>query len=200
MRVIWGTPVYGTLGIHPQVVRTIVEFDLANQERKNSLTLFFPEGPSIAYNRNRIIQEAIKIDADWIIMCDSDTQIKDKDFFNKMVEVAYKFSAPVVGLPVRLGVVDEVIFNFADKDTEKGYVNYKELPKEPKEVGVMGTGCIIINVKWVKEHLTSPYFSVIDTPNGFFPEDWAFSEYVKKEGGKIVVEPRIATIHWKTTG
>lgn len=199
MRIVWGTPT--TRGIHPEVVRNIVAFDLNCQEKKHELRLYFPQSSLLTLSRNNIMRDALKWGADWVIMVDDDTQIKDDNFLNKMIETAYKFSASVVGLPVRLGVSDEIIYNFADKHPEKGYVNYRELPKEPKEVDVIGCGVMLINMQWIRDNWPKPpYFTIIDTEIGAWPEDWQWCTQVKERGGKVVVEPRIATVHYKLVG
>src|SRR3990167_8616733 len=195
MRLLIGCPT--TRGVHPAVVQNLISFDLDNQNKKNDLRVYFPQSSLLTFSRNNIMREALKFDADWCLMWDDDTEIKDTNFFNLMIETAFKMSASVVGLPVRLKTNDEIIFNFADKQDGK-YVNYKygDLPKEPKEVGVIGTAVMLINMAWIRKNWPkAPWFSVIDTETGAWPEDWFFTEKVWEKGGKVVVEPRIATVH-----
>ena len=52
MKIHVGMCVYPTMGVHPETVRNIVQFDLESQERKNDLTLHFPQTFSLAYSRN----------------------------------------------------------------------------------------------------------------------------------------------------
>lgn len=198
MKIYLGMPCYS--GVHPEVVRNIVSFDLDSQGKKNELVLHFPQTSSITLSRNMIMREALKQNADWIIQWDNDIQIKSDDFFYKMTETAYKFGAPVVGLPCRLKDPGQIIYNFADKKG-KEYINYKELPQEPKEIDVIGTGFMLINAKWIKENWPiGPWFSFIDTETGVFPEDWNFCEKVKERRGRIMVDPRMKTTHWGQMG
>lgn len=187
-------------GIRPEVVQNLISFDLESQKERNDLRLYFPQSSLLTLSRNNIMRDALKWEADWVLMWDDDTQIKDDNFFNLMKETAYKMNANVVGLPVRLKNGEEIVFNFADKVGDK-YVNYKELPKEPKEIDVIGTGVMLINMAWIRKNWPKPpYFSVIDTETGAWPEDWNFCQLVKEKGGKIVVEPRIATVHHGNIG
>ena len=198
MKLLWGTPT--NRGIHPEVVRNIVSFDLDSQKQKNDLILYFPQSSTLSLSRNLIVKEALKNDADWILMVDDDVQIKDNNFFNLMLQTAFDNDAPVVGLPCRLKSNEEIVFNFADKRPE-GYENYKVIPEAPKEVDVIGTGCMLINMAWLREKWPkAPWFWVIDTETGSFPEDWNFCEQVKQRGGKIMVESRVKTTHWGSLG
>lgn len=195
-------PVYPSSGVHPETVRNLISFDLDSQAKQNDLTLYFPQTSLITLSRNNIVREALKQGADWILMWDSDIQIKDDGFFAKMVKTAYDYNVPVVGLPCRLKV-PEVIYNFAVK-RGKEYINYSsgglELPQEAIEVDAIGTGVMLINAKWLKEKCpTAPWFCVVDTLTGAFPEDWYFCEKVKEKGGKVIMLP-IKTTHWGESG
>ena len=191
-----GMPVYS--GVHPEVVRNLIQFDLQSQTQRNNLILNFPKTSLVSLSRNNIMKDAVKNNADWCLMWDSDIQIKDQDFFNKMVKTAYDYNVPVVALPCRLKV-PEVIYNFAVKKDNK-YENFKELPKTPIETDVIGTGVMLINMAFIRENIPkAPYFTVIDTEAGVFPEDWAFCEKIKEKGGKIIMLP-LQTVHWGELG
>ena len=117
------------------------------------------------------MREALRKNADWVFMWDDDTEIKDDTFFTVMTETAYKHDAAVVGLPYRLGASEESIFNVALKGPQ-GYTYYRQRPAEPQE----------------------------DNDIGASPEDWHFCEGIKQRGGKVLLEPRIRTVHWKLVG
>ncbi len=190
-------PVYQ--GIHPEVVKNIVGLDLTNQMDGGAIIrLHFPQSSIITYSRNKIMAEALKDDADWLLMWDSDIQIEGEDFFKKMKDIAFKHDAPVVGLPCRLRT-DNVTYNFAHLKEGK-YVNAKEMPQEAKEVDVCGTGCVLINLHWMRKNwMKGPWFTIIDTMNGdvpgFWPEDFNFTQEITKLGGKIMVAPINTTHH-----
>ena len=199
MKIVWATPT--TRGIHPEVVRNIVAFDLDSQQQQNTLILNFPQSSLISMSRNNVVRDAIAKDADWVLMVDDDTSIKSEKFFKTMLDTAFRHNAPIVGLPVRLGDGSQIIYNFAHKKSY-GYKNWEgELPTKPMEVDTIGTGVMLINIKWLKEHWPkAPWFHVTDTETGAFPEDWNFCEQIKAKGGKIIMEPRIKTVHWKPVG
>lgn len=197
MKIYLGMPVYS--GVHPETVRNLVAFDLDSQREKNELILHFPRSSILTLSRNLIVRKAIEVNADWVLMWDADIEIKDNDFLHRMVAAAYQHNTPVVGLPCRLKNNDEILFNFASK-VGKEYNNAREIPQAPQETDVIGTGVMLINVAWIKNNWPiSPWFEVIDTLTGAFPEDWNFCEKVRQRGGKVLVYP-IKTVHWGEIG
>lgn|SRR3990167_566489 len=187
-------------GLHPEVARGLVAFDLNSQQEHHDLKLHFPQGPYISLSRNNSMREALRWGADWLFFWDDDTQIKDTNFFNTMKDTAYKYDATIVGLPYRLGTPDEIIYNVADKVNGE-YTHYRELPSEPKEVDALGTGAMLINIAWIRKNWPEPpYFQVINNKIDAISEDYFFCEGVKERGGKVILEPRIKTTHWKLVG
>lgn len=200
MKIHLGMPTY--MGVHPETVRNIVQFDLESQDRKNDLTLHFPQTFSLSYSRNIIMKAAVEDDAEWVIMWDSDIQVKEKEFFEILLKTAYDKDAVIVGVPCRLRYGDKVVLNCGYRQADK-YENLtaETCPKEPAEIDAIGTGLMLINLNWVKKNWPKgPWFDVIYTEAGMFPEDWTFCERVKERGGKVVVEPRIKTVHWGMIG
>lgn len=198
MTIYLGMPTYQ--GVHPEVVRNLVSFDLDSQNQQNTLTLHFPQSSTLTVSRNLIMKQAIEQNVDWIMQWDTDIQVKDDGFFQKAVEFAYKNEIPVLGLPCRLKSPNEIVYNFANKNPEGDYINFKECPKEPIEVDVIGTGLMIINAHWIRANFfKGPWFTVRDSEAGALPEDWHFCEKVKERGGKIFMFP-IQTVHWGMQG
>jgi len=199
MKIYVGMPAY--FGVHPEVVRNLVSFNIDLQKEQSEMVLHFPQTSTLSLSRNLIVKGALRENADWILMWDSDIQVKDNRFLEFLIETAYKNDAAVVGLPCRLKSPTEIKFNFAMKTHDKGYVNFSELPPEPREVDVIGTGVMLINMGWLRKNWPiGPWFTVIDTESGSFPEDWTFCEWVKSRGGKVMVDPRVKTVHWGLTG
>lgn len=199
MRLFIGMPCYNRQ-VHSEVVENLFDVVVQAKDKKDHLSVSFPSSPWISQSRNLIMQNGL--DYDWILMWDSDIQVPTPKFIYKMVETAYKQDAALVGLAVRLKL-DSNEFACAKK-VEGGYERYRELPKHPMEVDVMGAGVSLINSQWVKNHLDQPYYEFVEGKgvNGptITPEDWRFSEKIKEKGGKIFVEPTIETIHWGIKG
>ena len=197
MKIYLGIPT--NRGIHPEVVRNLVAFDIETQKEKIDLILHFPRSSTVSLSRNLITRKALAENADWILMQDDDIQVKDNGYFQKMAKLAYAENAQIIGLPCRLRMAEEIVLNFADKIGDR-YENYHEVPQKSKEIDVIGTGVMLINANWLKSVWpTGPWFSVIDTEVGCFPEDWNFCEKAKTKGAKIMVLP-IQTVHWGEMG
>lgn len=187
-------PVYQ--GVHPNVVQNLINFDIDSQVQKNELCTQFVRGSLITQNRNLITRTALEHEDDWLLFWDADVEIRGRDFLHRMLKTAKEYDAPVVGLAVRLKTL-AAPFNCGMKEPG-GYRNYTHIKdlEGAQEVDAVGTGCMLINLSWLRKNLVAPYFQVIDTALGAFPEDWNFCEKVKEKGGKVVVEPNVQTVHW----
>lgn len=188
LKLLVGMPTYS--GINPKVVLNLIDFDINSQKDGLDLHFSFPQGSIISALRNQIMRNAMKAKVDWVLMWDSDIQINDKEFFIKMVEEAAKREAPVIGLPCCL----------KSKVRKLNYQRIKSKPDEP-ERWVIGTGVMLINMAWIREHWSkAPWFHVIDTEEGFWPEDFNFCEQVWDKGGKVEILGGIKTVHWGAYG
>lgn len=196
MKLLIGTPVYNNQ-LDSRMVGDVIDVIGEFQERKESINWDRPSSCMLAYNRNLIAFTAIQEDYDWLLFWDADISVEDKTFPFLMIETAYKYNIPVVGVPIRLKHPTEKKWNYALKMGNL-YINHEgELPVEPQRINVIGTGLMLIKVSFLKE-MPQPWFHFEDTFGkdriGFFPEDWYFCEKVKN----IFLEPRIKAIHWGT--
>lgn len=199
MKIHLGMPVFS--GVHPNVVQNLIGFDIDSQKQKNELCTQFVRGSLISQNRNFIMRTALVHNDDWVLMWDADVEVLDRGFLQGMIETSYKFNAPVVGLAVKLKTGGSP-FN-CGRIKDGGYRNYTHLRnfEDSWEVDAVGTGCMLINLNWIKKNIPSaPWFSVVDTETGAFPEDWHFCELVKQKGGTIYVDPRFKTRHFGEYG
>lgn len=189
--------------IHSEVMQNVLDFVLKAKEKNDDLSIQFPSSPFLTLSRNLIMQRGL--DSDWILMWDSDIQVPTPEFFYKMVETAYKHEAALVGLLVRIKTYEINKPEFAcGKKSEGGYMRLIKAPTIPEEVDVMGAGVTILNSRWIRDNLEQPYYEFKDVKgiNGpaILPEDWCLCEKIKEKGGKIIVEPRIETIHYGNYG
>ncbi|HDY68420.1 MAG TPA: hypothetical protein ENH85_11590 [Candidatus Scalindua sp.] len=188
--------------IHSEVAEDIFQLILETKERNDELAINMPSSPFISLNRNIIMEQGL--DSDWILMWDNDIQVPTAKFIYRMIETASKYEAVITGLVVRLKLdSNEYACGMKAKDGS-GYIRFTKAPLKPMEVDVIGAGITLIHCKWIRDNLDQPYYSFKDGKgvNGptILPEDWRFCEKVKEKGGKIIVEPRISTIHWGMKG
>lgn len=186
--------------IQSETAEDIFQLLLIARDKNDQVSVQMPCSPFISLNRNLIMQKGL--DADWILMIDSDISVLKTDFVYDMIETAYKQDAVVVGLLCRLKLDEkEYACGMKAKDGS-GYIRLTKAPTKPQQVDVMGAGVTLIKTDWIKDNLVQPYFEFIDGKNEvdgsptIIPEDWRFCEKIKEKGGKIIVEPRIGNIHW----
>lgn len=201
MKIHIGVPCYNRQ-IHSEVAEDIFQLILETKERNDELSIQMPSSPFISLNRNLIMERGL--DSDFILMWDSDIQVPSGKFIYQMIETASKYEAAITGLVVRLKLdPTEYACGMKAKD-DSGYIRLTKAPSKPQEVDVVGAGVTLIHSKWIRDNLDQPYYEFIDGKgaNGptILPEDWRFCEKVKEKGGKIIIEPRVSTIHWGQKG
>ena len=212
MKILIGTPLYNHQ-LDSRTVTTMLDILKEAQARNTSLDWDRPSSCLLSYNRNVIAHNALKHEFDWLLFMDADMQVFDHGSFPfQMIETAAKQDADIVGVPVRLkNQAEEKVWNFCFL-VEQGYMNWKgNLPIDPMEVDVIGTGIMLIKTSIFKD-IPPPWFQQTDTYHkedfvvnhgdikypagpGFFPEDFNFCEKAKRAGKKILMYPGVKAIH-----
>lgn len=152
-------------------------------------------GPYIDSNRNRMAEDFLKSDCEWLYFWDTDVVIEDEDFLLKLIETSQKLNAPVVGAPYMLKGRDHKYVVVRQEDGI--LINYKEGELiEPLIVQGIGCGSMLIH-RSVIEELKSPYFEIIPKAGGLeAPEDYVFCDKVIKLGYQVACDPRVGTYHF----
>ena len=129
-------------------------------------------GPYIDSNRNKMVEDFLKTDYEWLYFWDTDVVIQDPLFFDKMLETSEKLEAPIVSLA------------YVKKNEEGEYVHLKLNPDggmpnyklgevgEPEHVICTGAGALLIH-RSVLEEMTPPYFEInpskLSIPYSLYP-------------------------------
>lgn len=154
-------------------------------------------GPYIDSNRNKMVEDFLKTDFEWLYFWDTDVVIQDPEFFDKLIETSEKFDAPVVAIPyVKKNELDEYVT--LKLEANGAMPNYKvgEL-SEPQLVVATGAGALMIH-RSVLEEMNPPYFEINPSKEGGreMPEDYYFCLKVRDLGYKIALDTRIDTYHY----
>lgn len=201
MKIHIGVPLHDKR-IQSETAEDIFQLLLEAKDKNDQVSVQMPCSPFISLNRNLIMQKGL--DSDYVLMWDSDIQVLTPGFVYKMIETMYKQDAVMVGLLCRIKL-DETEYACGMKAKDgSGYIRLNKAPTKPQEVDVMGAGVTLIKTDWIRNNLEQPYYEFIDGKgaNGptILPEDWRLCEKIKEKGGKIIVEPRISTVHYGIKG
>ena len=185
------------------VYNRIVDMDILNMcfqiaaERKVYPILETVSGPYIDSNRNRMVQDFLTTQAEWLFFWDTDVVITDSEFLLKMIETAKKLKAKVVAAPYLIKN-DKMEYCAVKLNEEDILINYKkgELDK-PQLVDGVGAGSMLIH-RSVFDKLEAPYFQIVPNEIGGkeMPEDFYFCAKIREAGFKIAVDTRITTYHF----
>lgn len=163
------------------------------KDHNHAVNWHSPSSSMLAFNRNLSVERAIKEEYDWLLFWDADIAVDEPFFIEKMIDTAYKYGAPVVGLPVVLKG-DPKTYNY----TLDGTHNENETHDKSVVVRNIGTGVMLIRTD-VFKILNPPYFSFTDTYTdqpGVWPEDWGFCDQIGKLDKKIIMDPRFTVHHY----
>lgn len=194
----------------------------ANEDQFDLVGFNEVDGNPVADSRNRIIWDAYAAEADWVLMCDSDTYYRGEndDCLNdgaglqilQMIKDADRAGAAVVGAPVRarrfpgfartVWMMDKIsrapsgrpTMSVADEACYAGQL---------VECARIGGAFLAINLNWLKEKMPDPpWFTHEPIMQGprferlhCYGEDVGFCDSVKIKGGKIFVDGRIFPRH-----
>lgn len=140
--------------------------------------------------RNYLIAHAMQINADWLLMVDSDTWANGRDLLRMIIACAAR-GAAVCGAPVyRRGATDNTLNVY-----RKGPINGLRVCDEAElaglasivEVAAVGAAVMAVNLRKIGDEI----FKFTDTQS----EDLYFCERVRMLGGEILVDKRVSTGH-----
>ena len=163
--------------------------------QKYEMVLELVCSPYIDSARNMMVENFLKTDFEWIYFWDTDVVIKDPEFFDKLLETAEKFNAPVASA------------TYVKKNEKGEYVTLKldgnQMPNykvgeltEPQLITCTGAGSLLIH-RSVLEEMKAPYFEINPKPGGReMPEDYYFCLKVRDLGYNIALDTRIETYHY----
>lgn len=147
--------------------------------------------------RNRLVEEAIMADCDWLFLVDADTW-HDEDGAGydilQMISDAERLGATIIAPPVP-----------RRDPANTQYMVYDQFPKamDPRDywgkvvtVDVVATAMCAINVQRAKT-LPQPWFKFdyVDGTLKFLGEDAYFCRKVQQAGGKVLVDGRFSAKH-----
>ena len=192
-KIFLGFPVYNRM-VDMEILSLV--FHIASLQ-KYEMMLEIMCGPYIDSNRNKMVEDFLKTDFEWLYFWDTDVVIQDPLFFDKLLETSEKMDAPVVSATyVKKNDSDEYVTLKLNKDG--GMPNFKvgELG-EPQYVIATGAGSLMIH-RSVLEEMKPPYFEINPSSIGGreMPEDYYFCLKVKDLGYKIALDTRIDTYHY----
>lgn len=203
MKVLISTPSYQHQ-VNNEMVHSLLRTVQYMRENNHSVNWHSPTSSQLTFNRNIAVDIAMREHYDWLLFWDADISVAEPDFIEKMAQLGHKTTANVVGLPVVMKGEPKT-YNCATRGDVGQYTNYTEIPREPWQVDVIGTGVMLI---WVNDlrQMDKPVFKFIDTWDpkrgaGVFPEDWRFCERATVGGAKrhptiIMADPRFTVEHW----
>jgi hypothetical protein len=149
----------------------------------------------VGHARNLILQEAIKVGADYIFSIDSDTMLQDGKDIVRMVESAHAMNIQMLGaaVPWRVPVDTKSALMVWGRDRQ--FIDPRLFKNKIHECYHMATAAYVADVNWVKENLTYPWYTTVIDKDLFVAEDIYFCTRVAENGGKIAVDGRVATSH-----
>ena len=171
---------------------------------------------ALAWARNMSVYQAIKDEYDYLYFWDADVSIVDHEgFIDELIKLSQEKDAGVVGALYSLKgfpteyacrdinglriVKDKNEGHFLDPQ-KGGFKDFelRDLPTEPFEASVIGTGSLLVRVSDLKK-LTPPWFSFVDKmvegAPAVWPEDYNFCDELRNYT-KVYADPRIKTMHW----
>ena len=160
---------------------------------------FYPTKKStIQHNRNFLVNEFLKSDAEWFLTVDSDVAPP-----LNIMEVIKDTDKDIIA-PVNMVWKSWGLAPLISMKTDKGYrvTDYDKAMSKDTLVEVDGTGttCLFIRRK-VLEEMKPPWFEFIYDENGLLTvgEDYRFCEKAKELGYKIWIDKRFITHHFTGT-
>ena len=154
--------------------------------------------------RNLLLAHAMKLDANWLLMVDSDTWVDDGGLLLRMLIQAERLDEErrigIVGACVMRGVDGKEfpnVYQFNDQGKHE-CVPAEEMPAgaDPRihgpflPVDALGAAVMAINLRRVEEHMHFAF--------GEISEDLGFCKQMRETGAMIYCDPRIPTHHLKS--
>ena len=176
MRIALGIPILGMLHGVPAYSHMGLAAEIAHEA-----DLYIPEVLNYTpYDRGRNVacDKAIRHDCDFMFFADSDNVIPAGAFGSMMRMLQAEDAVMVSGYYCRRKAPWGTVWVTAGAD-DAG------MPADGSPVDLVGSGlgCALIDLRWVQDHLTEPYFFM---PDNGGTEDYPFCQRVLAEGGRIV--------------
>ena len=152
-----------------------------NNEHELSTDFFYVEGSIIEENRNKIWEDAKRIDADWLLMVDDD-MVFDRNSIYNLYQTAKNNSLDIVCGLFYTGEGRPAIYK------GERYDYYESIPDRLFEVGACGMAFTLFN----KRLWRSPLDFKREYPLG---EDISFCRRAKEKGFKIWCDPTVKIGH-----
>jgi len=180
------------------------------------LNFIFHSANPVSMNRNVLVNEFLKIKAEWLIFIDDDT-IPTSNPIALCRHSNYKVVSAVVPVfkkedkgkkgnknkNIEVSVLDHIIVRSQDTNA---YVNIAKIQSELDKHGInlidvhrVGTGCLAIH-RDVFKSMKQPYFKFLYNRKGLLKqsEDYYFAENCIKKGYDLVVDLSVRCKHLKT--
>lgn len=172
---------------------------LTTLKKVGECTVSFLIGSLIYDARNKLVEQALQLEADYIMWFDSD-MVFSADTLQRMMETLDKHPEIDIlsGLYFRRGKpYTPVLFDQLDYDAEKLTCDFKDTltyPDELFEVAGCGFGCVLMRTDCLID-LGGKYGGTWFSPLGNVGEDCAFCIRARAEGYKIYCNPSIKLGH-----
>lgn len=208
-KIVIGCPTGGT--VMTRFAQSILALQKYEQSQPNDkyevIDIVFSSGLYIQDNRNKLVLEAQKLGADWLLQIDSDHSFQP-DFLRMLMRTADKETRPImVGLYTNIGDLSEGAFQVVDciyAETPNGQYRVIKPPDDlqPFEVDAAGAGLMLTHLS-VFDKLESPWFWLAmfrneDGSEQLMNEDLAFCRTARIAGFHIWCDPMVEGVHWKT--
>lgn len=159
--------------------------------------------------RNRLVEEAIAADADWLLMIDADSWVDDAFSILQGVSSAARSGAVAYAIPTpRRGGADTHLMIYRDVGGVRQALTANELAAAKiahgdtpgtalVPVDSAATAMMAFDVRFVREKLAPPWFR-FEWKYGtttFVSEDLAFCRRLTEAGGRIVADASIVAHH-----
>jgi len=152
--------------------------------------LLFGEGPYIHFNRENLVEEALKRNKTHLLFIDDDV-----GFPTGGMEQLISANVPIIGAPYAMRRESSMHLStvgFIDPDIRP--VKMSEMPEYIFECDWLGMGFTLINLEVFKK-VPQPWFEYQHIRGKLAGEDIDFCVKAKKAGYQILCEPRIKLLH-----
>lgn len=165
---------------------------MMNDPRFDVGLVVVPNEAPIDRCRNMTIKDILKIKADYWMSIDAD-MIVQADACSRLYTTMMTYGAQVVsGRCRRRGWPYTSIWRAVGEKEDASELGNKDIKKIP----VTGFACTLIDINWVKEHLSPPYCSLKQDENGSTrTEDICFFGKIKECGGVMYGDPSVKALH-----
>ena len=172
---------------------------LTTLKKVGQCSISFLIGSLVYDSRNKLVEQALKMESDYIFWLDSD-MVFNPDILERMMKTMDEHPEIDVlsGLYFRRGApYTPVLFKKLDFDFENMTVEFEDLteyPDELFEVPGCGFGCVLMKTDCLLD-LASVYGPLWFSPMGNVGEDCAFCIRAREQGYKIFCDPSVKLGH-----